>query len=158
MASLTGYPDEIQDFSFSPDGRTIATASGDGTVKLWTLGGEKLQTFTAHKNWVKRVSFSPDSQSLVTASSGGEAKLWNLTGKELATLETINDGSTTFWDISFSPDGKTIAIARDSSVILENFDLEQLSAIACHWLKDYLERNPQGEQSLYRDCKAMKVF
>lgn len=55
----------------------------------------------------------------------------------------------------FSPDGKTIAIASDSSVILENFDLEQLGAIACDWLKDYLEYNPQGQQSLYRDCKAM---
>jgi WD40 repeat protein len=154
LRTLTGYPDEIQDFSFSPDGRTIATASSDGTVKLWTLGGKKLQTFTADNNVVTRVSFSPDGQSLVTVSFDGTAKLWSLTGKELTTLQTINDGSTTHWDISFSPDGKTIAIASNSSVILENFDLEQLSAIACDWLRDYLKYNPNvtPDDSLRDSC------
>ncbi|HEY9666443.1 MAG TPA: hypothetical protein V6C91_06535 [Coleofasciculaceae cyanobacterium] len=58
----------------------------------------------------------------------------------------------------FSRDGRILTVAVQASVILKNFDLEQLRAIACYRLKDYLNRNPQGEQSLYRDYEAMKVL
>ncbi|HEY9739825.1 MAG TPA: hypothetical protein V6C90_04985, partial [Coleofasciculaceae cyanobacterium] len=49
--------------------------------------------------------------------------------------------------VRFSLDGKTIAIAIESSVILKNFDLEQLGAIAYEWLRDYLKYNPNITQS-----------
>jgi WD40 repeat protein len=54
--------------SFSPDGKTLATASRDNTVKLWNLQGEQLKTLKGHSIRVNSVSFSPDGKTLATAS------------------------------------------------------------------------------------------
>lgn len=79
------------------------------------------------------------------------AKFWSLDGKELATLTGYPNG---FAGISFSPDGKIIAMNRGLSVILVNFDLEQLAAIACNWLRDYLKYSPNvgKNDSLRNSC------
>lgn len=133
----------ISDVKFSPDGRFIATASVDETVKLWSLDGKELNTLRGHRYQVRRVSFSPDSNLIATiGSEDGTARLWTLDGRELVTFSRFDNYLKQFLDVSFSPDGKTIAVASGSSVILENFDLEQLGTIACRWLRDYLHHNP----------------
>ncbi|HEY9674600.1 MAG TPA: AAA-like domain-containing protein [Waterburya sp.] len=154
LRTLTGHTTNVNDVDFSPDGQTLATASGDGTVKLWNLAGKNLRTLTGYKYGVSRVSFSPDGKTVSTIGGDGTAKLWSLTGKELATVETLTDDSDEFRDISFTPDGRTLAVAFKASVMLENFDLEQLGAIACDWLRDYLKYNPnvgKGD-SLRKSC------
>jgi len=63
--------------SFSPDGDTLASASGDGTVKLWDRSGRELQTLQGHSSGVSSVSFSPDGDTLASASEDGTIILWN---------------------------------------------------------------------------------
>ncbi|WP_244329182.1 WD40 repeat domain-containing protein [Tolypothrix sp. PCC 7910] len=62
--------------SFSPDGKTIATASSGGTAQLWNLQGQLLQEFKGHQEWVRGVSFSPDGKTIATASLDNTARLW----------------------------------------------------------------------------------
>ncbi|NES01554.1 MAG: WD40 repeat domain-containing protein, partial [Okeania sp. SIO2F4] len=66
--SLHDHEDWVNGLAFSPDGETIATASGDYTVKLWNRQGKLLQTLIGHEDWVNGVAFSRDGETIATAS------------------------------------------------------------------------------------------
>jgi WD40 repeat protein len=94
--------------AYSPDGKRIATASNDGTAKVWDVetGGE-LVTLTGHTNWVENIAFSPNGVLLATGSTDKTVKVWDtLTGQELLTL-VGHTGSIS--QIAFSPDGTHLA-------------------------------------------------
>ncbi|HWR49429.1 MAG TPA: hypothetical protein VN327_17730, partial [Pseudonocardiaceae bacterium] len=70
--------------AFSPDGRTLATASDDQTVILWDLTNPARPTrlgspLTGHTGIVESVAFSPDGRTLATASDDRTVILWDLT-------------------------------------------------------------------------------
>jgi WD40 repeat protein len=72
--------------SFSPDGNTIASASGDKTIQLWTKQGKPLQTLIGHGWAVHSVSFSPDGNTIASASDDKTVIVWNLADLQLDKL------------------------------------------------------------------------
>ncbi|MHC5717842.1 MAG: WD40 repeat domain-containing protein [Nostoc sp.] len=73
-----GHQSSVWGVSFSPDGKTIATASLDNTARLWTPNGQLLQEFKRHQSSVWGVSFSPDGKTIATASWDKTARLWSV--------------------------------------------------------------------------------
>ncbi|CBN55837.1 MULTISPECIES: eIF2A-related protein [Kamptonema] len=127
---LEGHGDRVQAVKYSPDGKTIATASSDKTIKLWSADGRLLQTLTGNERSVNDLSFSPDGKLLAAASSDGIVKLWNIDGK---LIKTFTGDSEKVNSISFSPDGKMLATASDDKTIkLWNLDGSLIKTLTGH--------------------------
>src|SRR5207245_31500 len=94
---------------FSPDGKRLASASYDGTVKVWDAQADPKPLTHQGARSVVSVAFSPDGKRLASSTSrSGEVKVWNLqTRQELFTLKQAERGGVQC--VAFSPDGKRMA-------------------------------------------------
>ena len=110
VTRFEGHSDAVWEVRFSPDGNTIATASRDGTVKLWKTDGALITTLENHNDSIVEVLFSLDGSTIATASSDGTAKLWKIDGTEIATFRGHTDSVN---EIHFSSDGNVIATASN---------------------------------------------
>ncbi|MEH2233771.1 MAG: caspase family protein [Nostoc sp.] len=104
---LEGHSAEVSSVSFSPDGKTIVSASNDKTAILWGRDGRKLRTLTGHTDKVRSVSFSPDGQTIATASFDRTIKLWRTSDGGL--IRTLNGHTAEVQSLSWSGNAKTIA-------------------------------------------------
>ncbi|HAZ44920.1 MAG TPA: hypothetical protein DDW76_22515 [Cyanobacteria bacterium UBA11369] len=111
---LNGHTTAVMAVDFSPDGQQIATASVDGTIKLWKPDGSLINTLKGHKALVRTIKFSPDGKLLASAGDDKTIKLWKRDGTLLKTVQTHASG---VWGIDFSPDGSIlISGGADSNV------------------------------------------
>jgi WD40 repeat protein len=117
LKTLKGHRGVVVSVAYSPHGKTLASGSGDKTVKIWDpTTGKELLILKGHSDLVFALAYSPDSKSLATGSYDG-IKLWEVsTGEELATL---NGHIGSVYSLAFSPNGKTLASAgRDGTIKL----------------------------------------
>jgi WD40 repeat protein/transcriptional regulator with XRE-family HTH domain len=107
--TLRGHTDVVWSAVFSPDGTRVATASADGTAKIWdaTTGEDLLTLKGSDYGIVWDAVFSPDGEVLATAGQDGMVHLWNArTGQEVSRL--VGHAEDVF-HVEFSPKGSRIA-------------------------------------------------
>jgi WD40 repeat protein len=141
---LEGHQDAINGINVSGNGQMIATASRDGTAKLWDIYGKVIATLSGHRGDVYSVSFSPDGKYLATASKDGTAKLWDIHGKAIATLKG-HQGDV--YSVSFSKNSQTIVTAsRDGTAKLWDLKGKHLLTVVGHKDDIYSARfSPDGQ-------------
>lgn len=84
MAKLKGHKRGIWSVEFSPVDRCVLTASGDKTIKMWTLDGSCLKTFEGHTSSVLRASFITRGTQFV--SSGMQAFCFVIVSSQVVLL------------------------------------------------------------------------
>ncbi|MGK3984867.1 AAA-like domain-containing protein [Sorangium sp. So ce136] len=112
---LAGHGGAVHDAVFSPDGRSVATASADGAARIFRLDGREEPTvLRGHKLAVVAVAYSRDGSRLATASTDGTVRLWRADGHEECTLATRDAAPAS---VAFSPDGSRLVAGTTNGAV-----------------------------------------
>jgi WD40 repeat protein/serine/threonine protein kinase len=122
LLTLRGHTFGVNCVAVSPDGKLLASGSGDKTVRIWdAANGQEIRILTGHTDNVTCVAFSPDSKRLASAGGGweggkpGEVKVWEVANGQ----EAVSYKGHTHWvqSVTFSPDGKWLASSSGSGTV-----------------------------------------
>jgi len=114
---LAGHAQPARCAAFSPDGKFLASAGWDNTVKIWPMEGDDhsaIRTMEHHSDWISAALFSPDGKTLLSASYDCCAVFWSTDGWGMARQY---DAKASIYAGAFSPDGKTAALSCEDKTI-----------------------------------------
>lgn len=114
QAALEGHSDHVNSVAFSPDSKSIASGSRDGTIKIWdAITGHCKMTIADHDGEANSIAFSPDSQYLAWGSRTAFS-IWNTSTGHSA--RRLMDYHTNLSTLAFSPDSTLFASTSSAGI------------------------------------------
>ena len=134
---LRGHKKSVWDVALSPNGKFLASAGVDQTIKLWNTQGKLLTTLTGHGEPIRDVDISPDGKMMASASDDNTVRLWELDqmeGLQVTFKRLFIEHQREVYQIAFSPDSQLLAsVSEDRQVIIRH--LKQVGQGATETLK-----------------------
>ncbi|MBK6607638.1 MAG: caspase family protein [Leptospiraceae bacterium] len=133
LYELKGHTWFVNHIVYSPDGKTLATASSDQTARIWSINGKLIHELKGHTLPINYTTYSPNGNILATGSNDNSVRIWDINGNLLNEIKEI--GWVT--QIVFSSDGKTLITraAFDAKATIWTVDGKKI-----HELKSYSRR------------------
>ncbi len=111
---LRGHTDAVTALAFSPDGGTLASASRDASIRLWSLeSGAEKSAIAGDKSATNAIAFSPDGTTLATGTVELQVRLLDLTTGAIKRVIAFPDA---VMELAFSPDGTLVVVSGPSGL------------------------------------------
>lgn len=151
LFSLGYHNKQITSLRFSHNGKLLASASEDKTIKVWSIENKAFKQPEAQDSAIYQVQFSPNSKMIATQNSG-QVQLWSQNGSLLSTYEGYSS-------LNFSPDSKIFATLITNNVVqLSTIDGQDVFLRGQNGIISSINFSPDGKTIATTQGKTVKLW
>jgi len=154
----SGHGDQVTQLAFSPSGELLATASLDGTVRLWDLDvGAEMRTLRGPTGWVGSVAFSDDGRRIAAGGLDKVVYIWDVESGEL--VRKLEGLARSVSGLEISPDGETVVATGQVDFAVWRGDGKAVKYERLAGFGNYLFAfSPNGRSLAMGSAKELKIW